>query len=71
MIICAEFKDCDIIVAKPTDTLIVGQTKFLVANIGMPPHLLKKRFKFHSEEYMKLMMNVVTPWITKITVGRP
>ena len=65
----------------PEDVPHVMHTKFpatvmvlsVVSNQGdvMPPHFFKKGHRVNAEEYVKVLRDVVKPWIDRVAEGRP
>jgi hypothetical protein len=64
----------------PTEVSIVMSTKFpanvmvlgVVSNEGdvMPPHIFAKGLKVNTEEYLKVMEDVVKSWMDQVAAGR-
>ena len=52
----------------PTTTMVLG----VVSNEGdvMPPHFFAKGLKINTEEYLKVMKEVVKPWMDGVASGR-
>ena len=65
----------------PEDVPHVMHTQFpatvmvlsVVSNKGhvMPPHFFEKGLRVNAEEYMKVLRDVVKPWIDRVAEGRP
>ncbi len=66
--------------ADPSQVPIVMSTKFpstvmvlgVVSNEGdvMPPHFFEKGLKINTEEYLKVLKDVVKPWMDGVAAGR-
>ena len=52
----------------PTTTMVLG----VVSNEGdvMPPHFFAKGLKINTEEYLKVLKEVVKPWMDRVAAGR-
>ncbi len=63
----------------PTEVPIVMSTKFpanvmvlgVISNKGdvMPPHIFAKGLKINTDEYLKVMEDVVKPWMDQVAAG--
>ncbi len=68
--LCADISDLPIVMATkfPTTVMVLG----VVSNEGgvMPPHIFAKWLKINTEEYVKVLKEVVKPWMDGVAAGR-
>ncbi len=68
--LCADISDVPIVMATkfPATVMVLG----VVSNEGdvMPPHIFAKGLKINTEEYVKVLKEVVKPWMDGLAAGR-
>ncbi len=68
--LCADISDVPIVMATkfPATVMVLG----MVSNEAdvMPPHIFAKGLKINTEEYVKVLKEVVKPWMDGVAAGR-
>jgi hypothetical protein len=68
--LCADISEVPIVMATkfPATVMVLG----VVSNEGdvMPPHFFQKGLKINAQEYLKVMEEVVKPWMDGVANGR-
>ncbi len=68
--LCADISEVPIVMATkfPATVMVLG----VVSNEGdmMPPHIFAKGLKINTEEYVKVMKEMMKPWMDGAAVGR-
>ncbi len=68
--LCSDAREVPIVMATkfPAAVMVLG----VVSNQGdvMPPHIFPKGLRVNTEEYLKVMQDVVKPWMDQVAAGR-